>query len=144
MRQVLGGAAMDASQLLISFFLAALATWRLTHLIANEDGPADSIARVRARLAGTVWGTMIACFGCLSLWVAIPLALFVSVQPLEALVAWLALSGAALLLERLGPEPIVIERSINPDEGDETHGMLRPEAPDPNLSGADHAGAADR
>ena len=34
--------------------LAVLATWRLTHLLAREDGPADLVVRLRARL-GTGW-----------------------------------------------------------------------------------------
>ena len=33
------------------FVLAVLATWRVTHLLASEDGPADLIVRFRARLA---------------------------------------------------------------------------------------------
>ena len=30
--------------------LAVLATWRITHLLANEDGPAGAIAKIRALL----------------------------------------------------------------------------------------------
>jgi len=32
---------------LLRFGVAALATWRVTHLLAREDGPAAAIARVR-------------------------------------------------------------------------------------------------
>jgi hypothetical protein len=32
------------------FVSAVLATWRVTHLLANEDGPADSIVRFLAQL----------------------------------------------------------------------------------------------
>jgi len=133
---------MDASQLWFRFALAALATWRMTHLLASEDGPGNGVARLRARLAGTIWGAMIGCFACLSMWIAIPLAFFVTLRPIGTLVAWLALSGAALLLERMSPEPIVVERICEPTTGDDTHGMLRPETPDPEQSGpgkrADH------
>ena len=73
------------------------------------------------------------------MWIAIPFAFLVPLRPVETLVAWLALSGAALLLERMGPEPIVIERSADPNTGDDTHGMLRPEAPEPNQPAARHA-----
>lgn len=130
---------MDASDFWIRFVPAGLATWRLTHLLANEDGPAQMFAGLRARLAGTVWGEMIGCFACLSLWIAILFAFFVSLRPVETLVAWLALSGAALLLERMEPEPIVIERSADSNTGDDTHGMLRTEAPEPNQHAARHA-----
>jgi hypothetical protein len=32
------------------FGLAVLATWRVTHLLASEDGPADLVVRFRAWL----------------------------------------------------------------------------------------------
>ena len=54
--------------------LAILATWRLTHLLAREDGPADLIARARAALGDGAWGKMVDCFHCLSLWVAAPIS----------------------------------------------------------------------
>ena len=34
----------------LRFLLAVLATWRLTHLIAREDGPGRCLARLRGRL----------------------------------------------------------------------------------------------
>jgi len=84
------------------FVLAVLATWRLTHLLASEDGPADLIVRVRARLGTGIAGQLMDCFHCLSLWIAAPAALFVSREPLVWIFCWLAVSGAACLLERLG------------------------------------------
>jgi hypothetical protein len=84
------------------FVLAVLATWRVTHLLANEDGPADVIFRLRRRLGDGLIGSLMDCFNCMSIWVAAPLALFVSTNPLNWLVSWLALSGGACLLERLG------------------------------------------
>ena len=79
--------------------LAVLAVWRVTHLLASEDGQADIIVWFR-RLLGQRWvGQLMDCFNCLSLWIAAPAALFVSLRPLEWFVAWLALSGGACLLE---------------------------------------------
>ena len=87
-----------------AFVLAALATWRVAHLLAHEDGPWDAVLRLRAALGGA--GHVLDCFYCLSLWIAAPLAVFVARNPLEWLIAWLGLSGAACLLERLGtPRP---------------------------------------
>jgi len=86
----------------IRYGLAALATWRVTHLLAHEDGPADAIVRVRARLGESWAGELMDCFQCLSLWVAAPLAVSTARRPREVVPAWLALSGAACLLERLG------------------------------------------
>lgn len=84
------------------FALAALATWRVTHLLAAEDGPADLVLRVRARLGQTVLGELMDCFNCMSVWVAAPLTFGVTRHPRSAPLVWLALSGGACLLERLG------------------------------------------
>jgi hypothetical protein len=87
---------------LVRIVLAVLATWRVTHLLANEDGPGGVIFRLRRRLGDGFIGGLMDCFNCMSIWVAAPLALFVSTNPLTWTVSWLALSGAACLLERLG------------------------------------------
>jgi hypothetical protein len=111
----------------MQFALAALATWRVTHLLASEDGPGDLIVRFRALFGHGVAGKMMDCFNCLSLWVAVPLAFFVTQQPLELLLSWLALSGAACLLERLGYDPAIIHPVEQEMEGNVSDGMLRPE-----------------
>ena len=117
---------MGEASFLIRFGLAVLATWRVTHLLANEDGPADLIVRLRAHLGDSLVGSLMDCFNCLSLWIAAPAALFVSRKPLDWLFAWLALSGAACLLERLGHEPVIIQPASQPAEGDTDH-VLRSE-----------------
>jgi len=114
------------------FILAILATWRITHLLAKEDGPADLVVRFRARLGHGMIGKLMDCFDCLSLWVAVPVAFFVSRRPLDLLFVWLALSGAACLLERIGQEPVVIQPVHHSTQGDTDIGMLRSET-----SGAD-------
>lgn len=88
-----------------NFVLAVLATWRVTHLLANEDGPADLIVRFRALLGDSIAGRLMDCFYCLSIWIAAPAALFVTRRPLEWAFTWLALSGAACLLERISERP---------------------------------------
>ncbi len=104
------------------FVLAVLATWRVTHLLAHEDGPADLIVRFRVLLGDSVAGKLLDCFYCLSLWIAAPAALFVSRRPLDWLLAWLALSGGACLLERATgerhAEREVIQSAPNSAEGD--------------------------
>jgi hypothetical protein len=108
------------------FVLAALAVWRVSHLLASEDGPANAIAWVRARLGASILGHLMDCFGCLGLWVSIPFALLVSRKPMvDTVLTWLALSGAAFLLERATSEPLIIERSPQETKGDSDHGMLR-------------------
>jgi hypothetical protein len=109
---------MDSTQFWIKFVLAALATWRLTHLLVSEDGPGNIVARLRALLPGAMIRALTDCFGCLSLWVAAPFAFFVSSRFLDIVVSWLALSGAAFLLERMSPEPLVVERVAESTERD--------------------------
>jgi hypothetical protein len=95
--------------------LAVLATWRVTHLLGREDGPGQVLARLRARLGWGFWGRLMDCFYCLSVWVAAPFAFFLARRPGELLVAWLALSGAACLLERLGAAPVAFT-PLSPEE----------------------------
>ena len=106
--------------------LAVLATWRVTHLLAAEDGPADIIVRLRKLLGQSLLGQLMDCFNCLSLWIAAPAALFVSRRPADWLVAWLAISGGACLLERLGHDPVMIQPISQPTEGEPDH-VLRSE-----------------
>ena len=75
--------------------LAAFATWRVTHLLAGEDGPGDIVYRLRARLGPSFAGKLMDCFYCLSLWVAAPFALLVTRQLLDGILTLLAISGAA-------------------------------------------------
>jgi len=86
----------------MQFILAVLATWRVTHLLANEDGPWDIIVRLRGRLGNGVIGSLMDCFKCLSIWVAIPAAFPLSRSAGEWVLYWLGLSGAACLIERFG------------------------------------------
>lgn len=91
-----------------SFVLALLATWRLTHLISREDGPADVLLRLRLRAGTGLLGQLMDCFNCLSLWIAAPFAFVVGRTALETFLSWLALSGGACLLERTQRGPITI------------------------------------
>ncbi|HZT30313.1 MAG TPA: DUF1360 domain-containing protein [Bryobacteraceae bacterium] len=116
---------MDDAGFWVRFVPAVLATWRITHLLAYEDGPAGLIARFRARLGAGFLGELMDCFQCLSLWIAAPLAFFVARHPLDGVVAWLALSGAACLAERAGERPAPVAplghgREDNPSEEGET------------------------
>jgi hypothetical protein len=105
------------------FVLAVLATWRVSELIANEDGPGNVVVRIRSRFGRHLVGRLIDCFQCTSVWVAAAFAFFVTDTVSEWPVAWLALSGAACLLARTGNhEPMA--RVTYESEGS-GHGMLR-------------------
>ena len=82
------------------FLLAALAVWRITHLFSKEDGPWDMMLKLR-RAPGGFLRKLLSCFYCLSVWTALPFVFFLDGTAVERTVAWLALSGAAILLERM-------------------------------------------
>jgi hypothetical protein len=94
----------------VSLLLAVLAVWRVTHLLAVEEGPWRLLERLRQRLAGTVVGKALTCFDCLSLWVSAPFSLLLGGSWLEWLLLWLGFSGGAILLDRrtrpVEPSPI--------------------------------------
>ena len=97
--------------------LAALTVWRLTNLIAVEDGPFDVNARLRQRLGDGFFGQLSDCFACTSVWVAAPVA--AALRPRRAtdlLLSWLALSGAACLLQRWSGDELPELRYIDEEE----------------------------
>jgi hypothetical protein len=109
------------------FTVAVLATWRVTHLLAREDGPWDLGVKIRKRLGGGFLGKLADCFYCLSVWVAAPLAWFVTPRWDEAIMTWLALSGGACLLEKATErdQPVVIQPLAEPGEPGERDALLR-------------------
>ena len=109
----------------LEFILVALAVWRVTHLLAVEDGPRHLLARLRTGPRGGFWAAVLSCFYCSRSWVAAPFAFALTVDNWsQRFIAWLALSGSACLLERLG------QRAVPPAvfyEGDkeDSHELLR-------------------
>ena len=91
------------------FLLAVLAVWRITHMLAREDGPWDFLLRLRRRMGSGFLRRLFACFYCLSIWVALPFAWFLKGDVAETFVGWLALSGGAILLERLAGDPVELK-----------------------------------
>jgi hypothetical protein len=81
--------------------IAILGVWRITHLLAVEDGPADLFVRLRRAVGNGFWGGLLDCFHCLSVWVAAPFAACLVNDWQEWILLWLALSGGACLLERM-------------------------------------------
>lgn len=115
----------DAADVWPGLLLAALAAWRLTHLLAYEDGPAGLAAGLRGAMRRLGAGAAFDCFHCLSLWVAAPLALCVTTRPLSAALAWLAVSGAACLCERIGQPAVVMQAVPETADAGEAHELLR-------------------
>jgi hypothetical protein len=84
--------------------VASLATWRLAHLVTQEDGPFEAVVRLRAAAGDGQLGELLDCFYCASVWIAFPLSLTVA-RGRELPLSALALSGAACLLERATEAP---------------------------------------
>ncbi len=95
--------------------LAALAVWRVTHLLAEEDGPWGVVVRLRELAGKGILGELMDCFHCLSLWIAAPAAVWLTADNRERPLIWLALSGAACLLQRLGPAPLELHALPDPE-----------------------------
>lgn len=81
--------------------LGVLAVWRITHFFNAEDGPFNVGVRLRRMMGSSVFGDLLDCFYCLSVWVAIAFALWIGSDWKEISLLWLAFSGGASLLERL-------------------------------------------
>ncbi len=80
------------------FVLSILATWRLCHLLSEEDGPWDIIFRIRKQLGQGFFGSLLDCFYCLSIWIAFPFALWMADNCKNGIIYWLAISGGAAVL----------------------------------------------
>lgn len=105
--------------------LGVLAVWRFTHLLSYEDGPWDLLERLRQRVGSL--GKLLDCFYCLSLWSAVPLALWIGADWRERILLWPALSAGAILLERISSrEPAVLPASYHYETKEEEN-VLRTE-----------------
>lgn len=81
-------------------FISVLAAWRLTHLLQAEDGPFNIIYHIRKKAGAGFFGNLLDCFYCLSMWIALPFAIWLGNIWWQVLLYWLAISGAVCLLEQ--------------------------------------------
>ena len=84
--------------------LGVLAVWRITHFFNAEDGPFSVVVRLRRLMGASIFGEILDCFYCLSVWVAIPFAFWIGSGLKQIALLWLALSGGAIILERFTKE----------------------------------------
>ena len=118
---------MLADQIWFRFIVAALATWRITHLIVREDGPWKIIVRIRRRAGAGFWGELMDCFYCSSVWVAAIFSFTLRPNWEQWILYLFALSGSACLLERIGQEPVIIQSATSDVEGGSEDAVLRTE-----------------
>ncbi|HEY2360452.1 MAG TPA: DUF1360 domain-containing protein [Candidatus Angelobacter sp.] len=115
----------------VALVISILAVWRVTHLLWGEDGPWDVIVRLRRLAGNTVFGSLLDCFYCLSLWIAAPLAGFMGHTWLERGLLWPAFSAGAILLERISAERTELEESHSGLMQDASDPLALPNAPLP-------------
>jgi len=96
------------SQAMTHFYaliVGILGIWRITHLLNAEDGPGKIFVRLRRLAAFGFWGELLDCFYCLSVWIALPFAWWLGHGWQQQLLLWPALSGSAILLDRITGGP---------------------------------------
>jgi hypothetical protein len=91
-----------------------------------EDGPFDVLVRLRQFAGDGLWGDLLDCFYCLSLWIAVPFAWWLGDSWKERLLLWPALSAASIATERL------ISRGLREPEPESALYFENPEV-DPNV-----------
>jgi hypothetical protein len=113
--------------------IGILIVWRITHLFYGEDGPWNVMLRLRQLAGEGFWGQLLDCFYCLSLWIAAPFAFLLGEGWRHRLLLWPALSGGAIILERMTvrneskPSVIYTEDEDTGADDKENNGVLRPE-----------------
>jgi hypothetical protein len=85
----------------LQYIIITLAVWRITHLLQAEDGPWDLVFKLRKAMGNSFWGSLMDCFYCLSIWVALPFALVQGRAFFDIFILWMSLSGGAILLEKI-------------------------------------------
>ena len=111
------------------FILGALCVWRVTHLLHAEDGPGLVLLRLR-RAAGHGLGQLLDCFYCLSLWIAAPAESILATNWKKGVLFWLAMSGAACLLERATRERDPFAGLVHEQRREDSHVLRQSETAD--------------
>ena len=113
--------------------VGVLAVWRATHLLHAEDGPWDLCRRLRQAAGSGLWGRVLGCFHCLSLWLSAPFAALLGSDLAERLLLWPALSAGAILLLRGTERTLVTPPAVYHEERDD---VLRTGTDDPRADGS--------
>jgi|SRR6516165_10437364 hypothetical protein len=81
--------------------LGILAVWQITSMLHAGEGPWSILRQVRLVLIERQTLRAIACFYCLTVWIALPLALWIGESWPERVLLWFALAGGASALQRV-------------------------------------------
>jgi hypothetical protein len=92
----------------VGLVIGMLVTWRVSHLLVEEDGPGHLMTRLRGAVDGTPLVGLLDCFGCTSVWVGAVAGLAVQgrrAPVVDVVLGGLAMSGAAFILQKLITKP---------------------------------------
>lgn len=99
----------------LEFVVLSLATWRVSHLVTQEDGPFDIFIIVREKIGRiehdddgqvvmipeTFFGKLLSCVWCLSVWIATGFFIAYLIWPMSIFLAYpLAISALAITAEK--------------------------------------------
>jgi hypothetical protein len=84
----------------LTVLLASLAVYRLSRMITDEEGPFSVFTMLRGWFPPVNWiGRGLECIMCVSVWVALPVALFID-WTWTAPLTWLALSSVTVIIRK--------------------------------------------
>lgn len=87
------------------FALAALAVYRLSRMISDEEGPFAVFTWLRGLTKPDTWiGRGMECIMCVSVWIALPVMVMITVLGYADVwiwpLTWLALSAVTVIIRR--------------------------------------------
>ena len=87
----------------LSLVIGILAVYRISRMLALEDGPFDVLSGIREALGQESWvGRGAACVLCISFWLAWPIALLLPVRNWgEYVLTALALSAGVVIVHKV-------------------------------------------
>ena len=88
------------------WIVVVLAVYRVSHLIAMEEGPGSIFLLLREKVNQGNWvGRGLHCVLCISFWLSLFVPVFIMDNPpshiRESVILWLGTAGAVLTLHRL-------------------------------------------
>lgn len=92
----------DSGLSALSFVIVVLAVWRVSVIIAQDEGPFSVFERVRGRIdpnQSTWLGRGVRCVGCVSFWVALVALILLDIP--NPIWVWLGVAGGAMLIHRI-------------------------------------------
>ncbi|MBV6478951.1 MAG: hypothetical protein HGGPFJEG_01708 [Ignavibacteria bacterium] len=86
---------------IVKYLVILIAVWRITHLISSEDGPFYLIFKIRKMFGENIFGKLMDCFYCLSIWTGLAGAILTGSGRIEIILLCLYYSGAAIIIEKI-------------------------------------------